>query len=137
MAAWSGCPKRVHYRQFSGDGGPAADTPTDYHVYLLTPDSNIVDESFHFDSAGWRYKVGEGKFGWNVQQASDAVVRDRHADTVLVGWDLAVKDGVMPSPVLSPASSPSVLSPELSPASSPSMPSPALSRRRAQSRSPS
>ena len=30
-----------------------------------------------------------------VQQTSDAIVQDRHANTVLVHWDLAVEEGVV------------------------------------------
>jgi endo-1,3(4)-beta-glucanase len=68
----------------------------EYRVYLLTPDGDFVDNSFEFDSQGMLNKQLDG---WvrlaDVQQPGDVSVLDLYANTVVVGWDLHVEEGIV------------------------------------------
>jgi len=71
-------------------------TLKEYRVYLLTEEGEFVDDSYDFNAEGTLNK----KFnGWmrlaDLQASSDAEVLDAYAQSILVGWELAVKDGVV------------------------------------------
>jgi len=70
--------------------------PKEYRVYLLSPEGEFVDDSYDFDPEGTLNKQLDG---WvrlaDLQEASDAVVLDRHAQKILVGWHLHVQEGVV------------------------------------------